>query len=463
MVLRFFSKDRPRKSQPDIFTAVLTGQVEPVAKCIDQGCDINEGYTALDILLKYRGKIEPVALQLLEGRLVLEDINDPKGLGLRMWEWAAFHGHMQTIVALQAMGINMHASSARALRPACYNLDAHLVKHLIHNGASSALRSRGLVDCAMGARDVQNRGPHHNRDALSIMKELISNDSDINQVGYNGRTALSICSRSNLQELVRLLLEHGVDPNLADEDGNSPLHHVAWTTEPLSLTKMLLAAGASTNLRNSQGRTPMDSAARHGSCLENLKLLIALSHPSQLDWDTMLYESSRCGFLEMLEYLLLNGANPTTEIEEDDCALFLVMYRYQDAEKATAMLLEHCHSGAFATRSGTTVLHKIACRPPPPWLCDMIPRFIEKGADLEAIRRQNVEDSQDCVVLTPLWEACLHKIPNRPSELVDKLLFLGANPYIEIAPGKIVLCSGRRALPPILSVRKLLAPTGANV
>ncbi|KAI4241179.1 MAG: hypothetical protein L6R40_004715 [Gallowayella cf. fulva] len=310
-----------------------------------------QGYAALDLLLNYAGKVEAIALQLLAEGLVFDDINDPRGPGIRMWEWAAFHGHLQTIVTLQAMGIGVHGNSARALHTACYNLDVNLVKHLLHSGASSALQTTGLVECAEGARNVRNRRPHHMVDALAIMQELISQGEGINQLGRHGRTALSYCSCSSLQGLMTFLLQKGANPNLADNDGSTPLHHVAWEVNPLPLTKMLLVAGASSEVRNHKGDTPMDSAARDGSCLENLKRLIESSRPTQLDWDTMLYEASLCGFLEMLEYLMHNGANPTVEIRNNNCALSQVMWRSQDSEKAMAMLLKHPASRTIATKS----------------------------------------------------------------------------------------------------------------
>jgi uncharacterized protein len=58
----------------------------------------------------------------------------------------------------------------------------------------------------------------------------------------------------NRARVVRLLLEHGADPNLQDEGGNTALIECAWDADA-ALT--LIKHGASVNLQNKDGLTAL--------------------------------------------------------------------------------------------------------------------------------------------------------------------------------------------------------------
>ncbi|KAL8734764.1 MAG: hypothetical protein Q9181_003071 [Wetmoreana brouardii] len=275
------------------------------------------------------------------------------------------------------------------------------------------------------------------------METLVVNGENINATGYGGKTALQICcGNCSLQETVTYLLERGADPNIQDETGNTTLHRAASTLPAPLLTRLLLAAGASAAIRNFKGQTPMLAAARDGCSVENLKLLVDVSDPTQLDWDTLLYKACAFGFLAMLEYLLSKGANPNTKVREDYCALFLAMERNMDAEEAVDLLFRHGARADFATRSGQTALHYMARYCNRTKSCDLISTIIEHGANIEALRDQKVEGKGGSVLYTPLWEACAQEEETLfSSAVIEKLLSLGANPYIEINPGRKILRS----------------------
>lgn len=51
-----------------------------------------------------------------------------------------------------------------------------------------------------------------------------------------------------------MLLHMGADPNLADEDGDTPLH----VCENAEIAQRLIAAGANPHARNGEGKTPLE-------------------------------------------------------------------------------------------------------------------------------------------------------------------------------------------------------------
>lgn len=334
-----------------------------------------QGYTALDHLLEYGGNIEPVMLELLIAGLLFDNVNETDGYALRIWEWAASKGHMKVVTILLGMGIDPDAGSGLALGIACYELNVDLCKYLLHLGASVNLRQcsengclwlgskdPAIVQCAKGILHGKiSNYPQAKQNAFSIMEALIDYGEDINQIGQNGETALSsVCVDSQCWELVMFLLNRGALPNIADKKGNTPLHKASHPIQAPLLTTMLLEAGANPNVINERGETPMNCAAFDGGSVLNLQLLVDAADPANLDWDTLLYQASRYGSLQMLKYLLSKGANPTTEVKKDDCALFAAMrtrsYQYKEA---TLLLLHHEASHNFLKNSSRSSLHNM--------------------------------------------------------------------------------------------------------
>jgi ankyrin repeat protein len=97
-----------------------------------------------------------------------------------------------------------------------------------------------------------------------------------NWANFDGQTPFLRAALSGDITLMRLLLEHGADPNLGTNDGATPLMAAAginWVVaqtysrsdaEYLEAAKLCLERGANVNAANSQGFTAMHGAANRG-------------------------------------------------------------------------------------------------------------------------------------------------------------------------------------------------------
>src|SRR5690606_5024983 len=83
---------------------------------------------------------------------------------------------------------------------------------------------------------------------------------------WNGATPLSMVAYTNddtqaetALAIARRLLEAGADPNLADNDGTTPLHQTAQLGVP-AMAELLIAHGADVDARNRYDKPPISLA-----------------------------------------------------------------------------------------------------------------------------------------------------------------------------------------------------------
>ncbi|XP_030382047.1 uncharacterized protein LOC115629669 isoform X2 [Scaptodrosophila lebanonensis] len=116
-----------------------------------------------------------------------------------------------------------------------------------------------------------------------------------------GWTAMVWAAELGHTDIVSLLLNHGADPNICDNDNNTVLHWSTLHNDGLETITVLLQAGADCNVQNVEGDTPLHIACRHSvtrmciALIANGADLMIKNKAEQLPFDCIPNEESECG------------------------------------------------------------------------------------------------------------------------------------------------------------------------
>jgi len=172
-----------------------------------------------------------------------------------------------------------------------------------HRDVDDHCRTPLMKVCAMSELSANAR-----RD---VVKLLLAKPIDLNDTDKHGFTALAIACKCGDVGTVRLLSgEIDIDPNIADEEGNTPLIHACHSRMADVVTVLLMSfkrAGLRVDETNNNGMTALMEAARTGNS-EVCRALVQegqadvnirdiTSHCTAMDYAI---ESGRCSTPELL-------------------------------------------------------------------------------------------------------------------------------------------------------------------
>ena len=106
-----------------------------------------------------------------------------------------------------------------------------------------------------------------------IVRELINRGMEVNYSDSEGITPLHLAARLGHAEIVKILLDKRGEVNIKDRYGMTPLMWGAWKGSP-EIVKMLLEGGAEIEEKDREGMTALSLSAREGH-QEVLKILLS--------------------------------------------------------------------------------------------------------------------------------------------------------------------------------------------
>ena len=174
---------------------------------------------------------------------------------------------------------------------ACYNTgDLEFVKQCINQGLD--INSTAPISGATPL-DASIYGGH-----FHIFQYLLLAGSNVNAIGYEGGTMLMAAANQAQVEMLKILLEHGADPNLPSPiTGETPLHAAAAKGFAEGATKcvtILLEHGA---LPNVQAKSGIQTSTYYRDI--------------EVVGETPLHLAAAYGSSEMIQELLKHGADPS--------------------------------------------------------------------------------------------------------------------------------------------------------
>lgn len=295
----------PNRASPHgetpLMAAARTGVVDSVAALLRRGAavDAREGWRGQTALMwaAAEGHAAVVAPLVAAGA----DVDARSGGGFTPLAFAVRAGRGDTAEALLAAGADVNLTLLDGQSPlhlAVVNARYDVALRLLERGADAAAAGPGWTPLH---QLVWTRRPnrHYNNPAafpsgtvtdLELARELAAHGADVNarqtaepRDGYrnalnrNGATPFLLAAKAVDLELMRLLLELGADPLLANEDGTTPLLAAAgvgiWSAsespgsaaEALEAVELLIALGGSAAAVDDNGDAALHGAVMRGS------------------------------------------------------------------------------------------------------------------------------------------------------------------------------------------------------
>jgi ankyrin repeat protein len=112
------------------------------------------------------------------------------------------------------------------------------------------------------------RGGH-----LDVVEKLLDS-SHLDHQNSDGMTALFYASVNEHPDIVKLLLDHGANPDLQNTNGNTALTAASFNGY-MEITKLLMDHGAKLDIRNNRGHTALTLAYHH----DNIRKMLSDAQP----------------------------------------------------------------------------------------------------------------------------------------------------------------------------------------
>ena len=255
---------------------------------------------------------------------------------------AATWGHTSTLVGLVNAGANINAKATNgdtALLLAATQGNAETVVAALALGADVNAKNNAGNTALMEAVESGR---------IEMVKVIIARNPDVNAKNVAGSSAFDLARTKGRRDLLQVL--RGRTSTAVSHSLNSPqrgvtyagLHQAALEGNAKGITS-LLATGADVNARDANGRTALMIAASAGKTDVVELLLVKGANPNMADYKegrTALIVAAEAGHAEAARSLLNKGADPN------------VKDRFGETAMSNAQRLKRVHIGRLLKQAG---------------------------------------------------------------------------------------------------------------
>ncbi|XP_031640193.1 melanization protease 1-like [Contarinia nasturtii] len=177
----------------------------------------------------------------------------------------------------------------------------------------------------------------------NIIQDLIDDGADVNIANEDGNIPLHIAASNDLPTVVELLLRNGASVNAVNKLGYTPLY-VAAVNGYEKIVELLIHNGASVNFVDKEGYSPLFSVISGGD--DKMVELLAYNGASVnvvngqlMDTPTPLHLAAVKGYEKIVEILIHNGANVNSLNKDGNTPLHMAAHNGKD--KVVEILLRN--------------------------------------------------------------------------------------------------------------------------
>ena len=334
-----------------VFQLVTEKNLEGIKAAVESGEDINainefdqKQQTPLLRAISY-GYMDPVYVEI--AKYLIEqgaEINHQDSDGFTALHYAAKNGHIDVVKMLLNKGasINVYPDETKfykgetPLRSACSYPNANdknleVVKYLVEKGAS--LEKNNLSFQSPLTDSINSKAP------LTV-QFLLEMGADPNVPNNNNQTPLYLAIDKGLgTEVFKALLEAGADPNTGSPY-YTPLE-MAIKNRNIELAQMLIDAGGNIQYADEDGNTLFHTAASINSN-KNVDFLLSKGldiNARDNDGETPLHIAAEKGYDSVVEQMINNGADLFAVDNNNYMPMHIHVFVYESDEEKVGWLL----------------------------------------------------------------------------------------------------------------------------